>query len=163
MQRKREGAWRLSYANDNIRQAITEDQAAIEACVRAVYSIYIERIGKQPAPMLADYQALIARGVVYVLLDEANLCGVLVMMRQGESMFVENIAVDPRFQGHGLGHALMAFVEERARMEHLSAIRLYTHELMAENLVFYRKLGFEEEARYKQDGYRRVFLRKRLA
>lgn len=145
-----------------IRRAKQEDQEALVACVQAAYSQYIERIGKKPAPMLADYKALIAQGMVYVLADEKEVRGVLVMMPQGRDMFVENIAVDPRFQGQGLGHTLMAFVEQQARKEQLDEIRLYTHELMTENLRFYHQLGFEEEGRHEQNGYRRVFLRKRL-
>ncbi|MGE5333727.1 MAG: GNAT family N-acetyltransferase [Nitrososphaerota archaeon] len=149
----------MSYA---IRRAIAEDLAAIEACVQAAYAIYVERIGREPAPMLADYHALSARGVVYVLAEQDGVHGVLVMMRQGDSMFVENIAVDPRFQGQGLGRMLMAFAEQQAHLANLIEIRLYTNELMTENLQFYRRLGFEEEGRSTQDGYRRVFLRRRL-
>jgi ribosomal protein S18 acetylase RimI-like enzyme len=145
-----------------IRQAQEEDQEAVVACVRAAYSRYIARIGKEPAPMLADYEALIAHGNVYVIPDEAEVRGVLVMMAQGKSMFVENVAVHPRWQGQGLGRALMAFVEERAREERLDEVRLYTNELMTENLRFYHRLGFEEEGRHVEDGYRRVFLRKVL-
>jgi ribosomal protein S18 acetylase RimI-like enzyme len=145
-----------------IRQAKQEDQAALVACVQAAYSKYIERIGKKPAPMLADYKALIAQGMVYVLTDEKEVRGVLVMMPQGRDMFVENVAVDPRLQGQGLGRTLMAFVEQQGRKEQLDEIRLYTNELMTENLLFYHQLGFEEEGRLVQNGYRRVFLRKRL-
>jgi ribosomal protein S18 acetylase RimI-like enzyme len=36
------------------------------------------------------------------------------------------------------------------------------NEVMTENLLFYQKLGFEEEDRRMQDGYRRVFLHKVL-
>ncbi len=99
------------------------------------------------APLLADYQALIAQKVVYVLTSEEGVRGVLVMMPEGSGIFVENVAVDPRSQGQGLGRALMAFVEEHARMELLEEIRLYTNELMTENLHFYRHLGFQEEER----------------
>ena len=84
------------------------------------------------------------------------------MMPQERSLFVENVAVDPRFQGQGLGQVLMAFVEQQARKEQLNEIRLYTNELMTESLRFYHKLGFEEESRRVQDGYHRVFLRKGL-
>lgn len=146
----------------SIRAAQQEDQDAVVACVQQAYARYIPRMGKQPAPMLADYHALIAQGVVYVLPGEEGIRGVLVMMPEEKSIFVENIAVDPRFQGQGLGHMLMAFVEQQAREKRLDEISLYTNELMTENLVFYHKLGFEEEGRYMQKGYRRVFLRKRL-
>ncbi len=145
-----------------ILQAEPEDQGALVHCVQAAYSRYIERIGKKPAPLLADYAVLIAQGMVFVLADEEEIQGVLVMMSRGRELFVENIAVDPRFQGQGLGRALMAFAEQQAEKDQLDEIRLYTNELMTENLRFYHQLGFEEEGRYVQDGYRRVFLRKRL-
>lgn len=148
--------------NRIIRQAEQEDQADIVACVQAAYSKYIERIGKKPAPMLADYNTLIADEMVYVLVVDKEIRGVLVMTPEGREMFVENVAVDPRFQGQGLGRTLMAFVEQQARKEQLDEIRLYTNELMTKNLLFYHQLGFEEEGRHTQHDYRRVFLKKRL-
>lgn len=56
----------------------------------------------------------------------------------------------------------MDFVERQARAANLCEIRLYTHERMAENLVYYRKLGYEEVERRVEDGYARVFMRKTL-
>ncbi len=52
-------------ANIRIRPAEVEDHEPIASCVRAAYAEYVERIGKEPAPMLADYAALIREGVVY--------------------------------------------------------------------------------------------------
>ena len=80
-----------------------------------------------------------------------------------ERCFIENVAVDPAFQGQGLGRRLMAFAEERAREYGLHELRLYTNEVMVENLAFYRSLGFVEVERHVDEGYRRVFLRKSLA
>ena len=146
----------------SVRQAQPADQQAIETCVQAAYAKYTTRIGKKPAPILANYALLIAQEVVYVLAHEEEIYGVLVMMLQERWMFVENVAVDPRFQQQGLGRILMNFVEQQTRMHQLDEIRLYTHELMTENLDFYRHLGFDEEERRSEDGYRRVFLRKTL-
>ncbi|HEX4204174.1 MAG TPA: GNAT family N-acetyltransferase [Ktedonobacteraceae bacterium] len=119
-------------------------------------------MGREPAPLHADYEALIAQGVVYVLANEEEVRGVLVMMSRERSLLVENVAVDPRFQGQGLGQVLMAFVEQQGRKEQLDEICLYTNEVMTENLRFYHKLGFEEDGRRVEDGYHRVFLRKGL-
>ena|ERR1017187_4809538 len=114
----------------SIRQAEAADQRAVVACVRAAYSRYLVRMDKEPAPMHADYEALIAQGVVYVLADEDGVRGVLVMMPQERSLLVENIAIDPRFQGQGLGQVLMVFVEQQARKEQLNEIRLYTTDVL---------------------------------
>jgi len=145
-----------------IRLAQAAEQKAVVACVRAAYSKYVVRMNREPAPMHADYATLIKKGVVYVLADDDVIQGVLVMMPEKKYMFVENVAVDPHFQGQGLGLVLMTFVEQQARNEQLNEIRLYTNELMTENLRFYHKLRFEEESRRVQDGYQRVFLRKVL-
>jgi ribosomal protein S18 acetylase RimI-like enzyme len=151
-------------AEKSVRPAEPEDAAAVRDLVRASYSKYVERIGKEPAPMLEDYAALIRAGEVWVLAGEAGgeVLGVLVMRPAGDHLFVDNVAVAPRHQGRGLGRELMAFAEERARRDGLPEIRLYTNEKMLENLAVYAKLGFEETGRRLDGGYRRVFMRKRL-
>jgi ribosomal protein S18 acetylase RimI-like enzyme len=78
-------------------------------------------------------------------------------------MFIENVAVDPDYQGQGFGRRLMAFAEDQARAALLPEVRLYTNEAMTENLVFYAQLGFEETSRHIHEGYNRVFLRKTLS
>lgn len=146
----------------HIRLAQAADHRGVVVCVRAAYGKYLARMDREPAPLRSDYAALIAQEVVYVLAIEEEVRGVLVLMPEHRSLLVENIAVDPRFQGQGLGRILMAFVEQQARKEQLHEIRLYTNEVMSENLRFYHKLGFEEEGRRVEDGYQRVFLRKGL-
>jgi len=41
-----------------VRSANPSDAASVAACVNAAFSLYIERIGKPPGAMLADYQSL---------------------------------------------------------------------------------------------------------
>ena len=114
--------------------------------------------------MSADYASLIARGEVYVLPNDENagVRGVLVMKPVDGALFIENVAVEPRFQGHGLGRQLMDYAERHAQAVGLNEIRLYTNELMTENLAFYSRLGFVEVERRLDAGYRRVFMRKAL-
>jgi ribosomal protein S18 acetylase RimI-like enzyme len=139
------------------------DSAAITACVRAAYAKYLAYMDHEPAPLRADYATLIAEGVVYTLVADGDICGVLVMTPRAGDLFVENLAVDPAYQGRGFGRQLVALAERAARTARLGAIRLYTNEVMTENLEFYRRLGFVEEARRMEDGYSRVFLRRDLA
>lgn len=146
-----------------IRVATPQEAHEIAGLVNAAYAKYIERIGQKPAPMLADYEALVAQGVVYVLPGDSELRAALVMMPDDEGMFLENIAVHPDFQGRGLGRELMAFVERLAREQGLAGVHLYTNEAMTENLAFYPRLGYQEIGRRAEDGYRRVFFLKRLA
>jgi GNAT superfamily N-acetyltransferase len=143
-----------------IRLAEPADCAAVTACVRQAYAHYVERIGREPAPMTADYADLIARGAVHVLLEEADIVGVLVVHQLDDSLFIENVAVHPRYQKRGLGRTLMAMAEQQARLAGMAEMRLYTHELMVENIALYQRLGYREVERREEDGFRRVFMRK---
>ena len=150
-------------AHRSIRPAERGDAAVVRDLVRMAYSKYVERIGKEPAPVLEDYAALIRAGVVWVLAEGGEVLGVLVMRPADDHLFVDNVAVAPGHQGRGLGREQMAFAEERAEREGLPEVRLYTNEEMHENLAVYAKVGFEESGRGIDGGYRRVFMRKRLS
>jgi ribosomal protein S18 acetylase RimI-like enzyme len=150
-------------ADRSIRPAERGDAAVVRDLVRMAYSMYVERIGKEPAPMLEDYDALIRAGEVWVWDEGGEVLGVLVMRPADDHLFVDNVAVAPRHQGRGLGRELLVFAEERAEREGLPEIRLYTNEKMHENLAVYAKLGFEETGRGVDGGYRRMFMRKRLS
>jgi ribosomal protein S18 acetylase RimI-like enzyme len=146
-----------------IRLASPAEYRAVARCVDAAYAMYGPRIGKKPAPMLADYAALISAGSVYVIPGSPAVRGILVVEPRSDHIFIENIAVHPDHQGAGLGRQLMRFVEEHAIAHQVNELRLYTHELMIENLSYYAKLGYEEVERRVEDGYSRIFMRKRLA
>jgi len=146
-----------------LRRAEPDDEVAVRACVVAAYSHYIARLGMAPGPLREDYAALIAQGIVYVLVAADGLRGLVVTTPHEDSQFLANIAVDPRYQGRGLGRRLMGFVEERAHAEGRAAITLHTNEVMTENIALYGRLGFVETARRTEHGFRRVYMRKTLA
>lgn len=145
-----------------IRLATIHDLAMVIACVNAAFEAYVPRIGKPPAPMLADYRPLIAGGRVYRLDGAGTLAGVIVLEARGDHLFVDTVAVQPREQGQGRGRMLMSFAEREARRLGLDDIRLYTHEKMVETLPFYAALGYEETERVEEDGYARIYFRKRI-
>jgi ribosomal protein S18 acetylase RimI-like enzyme len=70
--------------------------------------------------------------------------------------------VDPDYQRRGLGLAMMRFAEELAISNGLREIRLFTNVLMTENLDYYSKIGYFEYDRRTEDGYDRVFMKKKL-
>src|SRR5271156_2629499 len=147
-----------------IRRARPEDCAVIEAIVQAAYSIYIERIGKPPGPMLDDYARRIAEGVVQVLEEaDGTVAAIIVLLVKADHLLLDNIAVQPDRQGRGLGRTLIAFAEAEARDIGLAEVRLYTHAKMTENIALYTRLGFTETSRGRESGYDRVFMRKRVA
>jgi GNAT superfamily N-acetyltransferase len=146
-----------------IRRAQPADRAVVERIVRDAYGTYVERIGKPPGPMLDDYAALIADGVISVLEDSnGTIAAIIVLLPKPDHLLLDNIAVGPDRQGQGLGRLLMAFAEDEARRLGHAELRLYTHEKMTENIALYGRLGFVETGRGQQAGYNRVFMTKRL-
>ena len=80
-------------ADKSIRPAEPGDAAAVRDLVRASYSKYVGRIGREPAPMLEDHAALIRAGEVWVLAEGGEALGVLVMRPAEDHLFVDNVAV----------------------------------------------------------------------
>ena len=145
-----------------IRPARREESEWAKALVRRAYALYVPRMGQEPAPMLADYGALIEAGELRVLEEAEGPVALIVLRPEGDALFVENIAVDPMAQHQGHGRALLAFAEREARRLGLKAVRLYTNATMTENLAYYPRLGFRETDRREEDGYNRVFFEKRV-
>ena len=145
-----------------LRPASAADLPAVQALVARAYGHYVARIGKPPGPMLDDYAARIAEGAVQVLEEDGRLVGLLVLLPEADHLLLDNVAVDPAAQGRGHGRRLVAAAEDEARRLGLPELRLYTHELMSENVAMYERLGFVETHRGQQAGYARVFMRKRL-
>lgn len=145
-----------------IRPARADDLPRIEDCVREAYSVYLDRMDGPPAPMSADYAALLDAGAVHVLEEDGQFAGLIVLFPREDHLFVENIAVLPRFQGRGIGIRSLRFAEEEARRARLAEVRFYTHEVMTENIAYYGRRGYEETGRREEDGYRRVYFRKRV-
>jgi ribosomal protein S18 acetylase RimI-like enzyme len=146
----------------HIRRAVAADVTAVSAVVVAAYSRYVPRIGREPAPMTADYASLVADGDVWVGETDGRVLGVLVIRASGDVLELENVAVDPHEQRLGHGRALVSFAESHARERGLTAVELYTNEAMAENIELYPRLGYIETGRHLEDGYRRVYFRKTL-
>ena len=152
----------MTSSNYLIRSATEIDAPAIRRCVDAAYRHYVERIGKPPGPMLDDYAEVIRRHAVFVA-EADDIAAILVLIRTDEGILLDNVAVHPAHQRRGLGKQLISFAETEARSLGYEALDLYTHERMHENIELYRSLGYEETARREVSGYRRVYMRKRLA
>jgi ribosomal protein S18 acetylase RimI-like enzyme len=145
-----------------IRAARRSDLADVQACIRAAFGPYVGAIGKPPAPMLADYRALITEGRVHLAPADRAVAGLIVLEPKLDQLFIDVLAVRPELQRHGIGRALMAFAETMAQQRALAEVSLYTHVLMTAALAFYERLGYRETARLVEDGYARVYLAKSL-
>ena len=147
----------------SFRPAVVADVPALAEVARQAYSLYVERMGQEPAPMTADYDEVVARGEVWVAEEGRRILGMLVLSAERDHLLVENVAVVPEAQGKGVGHALMRLAEDRAAASGLAELRLYTNAAMTENLAYYPRRGYVETHRGEEGGFQRVFFRKRIA
>lgn len=146
-----------------IRLASAGDVAGLTRLFALAYTKYVERIGKKPAPMTADYAAIVAAGDVWVLDSDGVLVGAIVLQSADDHLLLSNVAVSPDRQGEGLGAHLLAFAQDEARRRGLGEMRLYTNAQMHENLAIYAHLGWTRYAEGDQDGFRRIFMRKAVS
>jgi ribosomal protein S18 acetylase RimI-like enzyme len=142
-----------------IRRATAADTERIGAIARAAYIKYVPRIGREPAPMLADYPAEIAAGRVVVIDAHGEISGYMVAWPEVDAYFIDNIGVDPAHQGKGFGRHLIDHAAAEAHRLRLPALRLYTNALMSENLSMYAHVGFVETHRAFEKGFHRVYMR----
>lgn len=146
-----------------IRPARADEAGVVRDVVLSAYQRYVAVIGQAPGPMLDDYAARIAADQVWVVDDERGIAGILVLEDAPEHVLLDNIAVRPDRQGAGIGRLLLDFAEAEAVRRGRTAIVLYTNVLMVENIVIYAGRGYAEQERRTEQGFDRVYMRKRLA
>lgn len=143
----------------HIREAIPEDSDSLKVCMESAYAAYRERMGgARLPPMDADYLSEINNYPTWVVEAEGIILGGLIMAFENDQASIANIAVDPIFQGQGVGGELMRFAQSKAKECSYSELHLATHVLLKENLSLYRHLGWKETGR---DGDR-VFMKKAI-
>jgi ribosomal protein S18 acetylase RimI-like enzyme len=145
-----------------IRIAATVDLPAVQAIVEAAYAPYIPRIGRKPGPMLDDYAPRIAERRVWVLEQDGQVVGILVLIEEPEGLLLDNVAVNPAAHGRGYGRMLLEFAEQSAAEGGYNSIRLYTNAAMGENIAMYQKIGYVETHRATVNGLHRVYMSKDL-
>jgi GNAT superfamily N-acetyltransferase len=145
-----------------IRRAELADVAALRAVARAAYQRYVQRIGRPPAPMTADYDLLVRSGHAWIAAEHGRVVGLAVLVPRPGHLLLENVAVMPAAQGRGIGARLLALADDEARSLCLAEIRLYTNAAMIENLAYYPRHGYVETHRAEQDGFQRVYFTRAL-
>jgi len=146
----------------SLRPATAADVPRLSGLVQAAYAHYVERLGEPPRPMTDEYAEVVRTHRVIVAERGGEIVGLVVLGSNDEGFFVDNVAVDPRHQGIGVGKALLEYAESAAREAGFASIYLYTHERMVENLALYSRIGYVEYDRRLHGGARIVYLRKNL-
>ena len=127
--------------------------------MEAAYAKYRQRMeGERLPPMDVNYSSEIANYPTWVVESQGNILGGLIMVFKNDHASIANIAVNPKFQGQGIGGELLGFAESKAKERKLFELRLATHVLLEENISLYQYLGWEETGRDET----RVFMKKGL-
>jgi ribosomal protein S18 acetylase RimI-like enzyme len=145
-----------------LRRATATDVPRLTELVRSAYGHYVDRIGARPRPMTDDYADVVRTHQVIVALRGGEVVGLIVLRVDADGFLVDNVAVDPAYQGTGVGKVLLEFAETAARDAGFDSIHLYTHERMTENLALYSRIGYVEYDRRRVGAAGLVYLRKNV-
>ena len=144
-----------------MRRALAADAAAVRRLVHRSYAHYEPLLGRTPMPMLTEYDAAIADHEVWVLEAADGTCAaVLELIDRPGHLWIDNVAVDPDWQGRGLGRRLLAFADAEARRRDLPELGLLTNERYTANIAMYERYGYRETHREPHLGSDLVHFRK---
>jgi pimeloyl-ACP methyl ester carboxylesterase len=145
-----------------LRPGVLADLGAIQALTRTAYQPWVALIGREPLPMQADYAAALAMHRFDLAFLGGEFIGLIETREAPDHLLIVNVAVDPAWQGRGLGRRLMAEAEALALAAGLPELRLYTNAAFTRNLRLYRDLGFAVDRREGEERGVTVHMHKRL-
>lgn len=124
------------------RRAAVEDADAIRDTVRSAYAKWVPIIGREPRPMVADYQQAVQKHDVDMLFSDNALVGLIETIQHRDHLWIENIAVLPEHQGKGWGKHLLAYADQKASEASCNEVRLLTNEAFTANVALYERSGY---------------------
>ena len=145
-----------------LRRAGPADAEAITELVAAAYRHYEPLIGRTPMPMVVHYADAPREHEIWVLELDGQLVGVMELKPRSDQLWVENVAVAPRWQGRGFGRLLLRHAEVEADRLGLREVGLLTNERYADNIAMYTRYGYRETHRVPHQGTDLIFFRKQL-
>ncbi|RUV29894.1 MULTISPECIES: GNAT family N-acetyltransferase [unclassified Mesorhizobium] len=91
----------------------------------------------------------------FAALKDGRIVGCVFVLERANDLYVGKLAVEPGFQGQGIGRQLMQAVEDLARDRGKPAIELQTRIELTGNHAALARLGFRETERTAHKGYDR--------
>lgn len=144
-----------------MRRATASDADAVRRLVHAAYAHYEPLLGRTPMPMLTDYGAAVRDHEVWVLdAPDGSIMSVLELIERPDHLWIDNVAVDPAWQGRGLGRQLLRYADDEARRRGLPELGLLTNERYVANIAMYERYGYRETRREPHLGTDLVHFRK---
>lgn len=134
-----------------LRRATPDDADAVRQLTREAYAPLVPLIGREPKPMLADYELAVVEHIIDVHEENGQFLALIEVTPKPDHLLIVNIAVRPNQHGKGVGGLLLEHAEDIARSLNLYEMRLYTNAKFVSNLGFYSKRGYEEFLRETHD------------
>jgi ribosomal protein S18 acetylase RimI-like enzyme len=125
-----------------MRAATVDDAALVRALSRDAYARWVPVIGREPLPMVADYERAVRDHRIDLLFAGEQLVGLVETIESADHLLVVNVAVSPTHQGRGFGRRLLEHAEGLAATAGLCELRLYTNQLFTMNIALYRRFGY---------------------
>jgi GNAT superfamily N-acetyltransferase len=146
-----------------IRRAGQADAAAVRELTRSAYAKWVPLIGREPTPMVADYERAVREHMIDLLFVDLGLAALIETVDETEHLLIENVAVAPPFQGRGYGRLLLEHAERLAASLGLPQLKLYTNKRFVTNIELYRRLGYAIDREERFMGGFIVHMSKRIA
>jgi ribosomal protein S18 acetylase RimI-like enzyme len=139
-----------------LREAVEADAEAVAAVIRAAFEEYRGRLDP-PSGALAETADTVRAKMrtaqaVLALAGELPVGCVLLRPEEGR-LYLFRLAVLPAFRGRGLGRALLAHAEGRARALRLPRVRLGVRAALGRQIAFYEGLGYRQVGAEAHPGY----------
>ena len=141
------------------RKAKLEDHKIIITIALKAYEKYVERMGKEPAPMRPVIQK---EDVVFVCEDNEQVIAFAILVKINDQILLDSIAVNPLHQKKGIGANFIKFIEQYLMEQKFDKYQLYTNEKMFENIDWYQKIGFKIFKKVNEKGFNRIYFEKKL-
>lgn len=135
-----------------IRLARPDDLDAVVALTERAYAQYTRVWDAPPLPVTEDYRPHIRDGGVWLLEQDGDLAGLIVLEREPDHIMIFSVAVSPDFQGRGFGIKLLEWAEKQALNAGLDQVRLDTNARMERNIALYGAVGYREVGRRPNPG-----------
>jgi ribosomal protein S18 acetylase RimI-like enzyme len=104
--------------------------------------------------IFGEFLAEVTSGRAWLIFEGENLAGYVILTLgysfeyRGREAFIDELYLDERFRGRGIGRRTMEFVEEEARKLGVNAIHLEATPGNDAAVALYRRVGFVDHERW---------------
>jgi GNAT superfamily N-acetyltransferase len=147
---------------NGLRPARPDEAEKIAAFQRAAYDRNRAILGVEPIPLQADYAKMLGEYEVWLHQEAGQLAGVLILEPRPEDLLIWSVATAPDARRTGIGNRLLVAAEARARELGKYTLRLYTGELLVNNIAWYQRRGYAIERTEVMSDRRIVHMKKTI-